>query len=222
MSLNKSFKPISKYQLYDLVNAIKTDIFKTLSCVKVGIIQSYDVTTQTASIQIASKWHNPYSTEDELKDYPLLQQVPVIDLGGSSYIHVPVNIGDECIVLFNDYMLDSWYNTGQAQPVQIFRRHDWSDGIALVGIRSLNKLIKNLTNFLHLHYSDSSYIVVGDTVEVVNEQTNVSGKLSVVGDITGQAKATAEIHSTNGATGSFSNAAGQTLTIVDGIITKIG
>lgn len=206
-----SKKPIEDYNLINVLEALKTDIFKNLSCVKIGIIQSYDVVTQTASIQIASKWSNPYSIENELREYPLLQQVPVVDLGGSSFIHVPVNVGDECIVLFNDYMIDGWYNTGQAQPSQVARRHDWSDGVALVGIRSLNKLIKNLTNFLHLHYSDSSYIVIGDTIELVNNTVNISGSTT-----------SGQLHAKNGATGTFTNAAGQTLTIVDGIITNIG
>lgn len=211
MSLSNSTKPIIDYDLTNVVQALKNDIFKNLSCMKVGIIESYDVATQSASIRIASKWSNPYSVEDELIDYPILEKVPVIDIGGTSYIHLPVKVGDECVVFFNDFMLDSWYRTSEVQPVQIPRRHDWSDGIALVGVRSLNKLIKNLTNFIHLHYSDSSYIVIGDTIEVVNDSVNITGSTT-----------SGQLHAENGATGTFTNAAGQTLTIVDGIITNIG
>ena len=84
-----------------------------------------------------------------------------------------------------------------------------------------------------MKYSGNSSITVGEVIDITNAQTNVSGKLSVAddanfskdvsvsGDITGDQKATAELHSTHGATGTFTNVAGQTLTIVDGIITNI-
>lgn len=217
MSLNK---PTNNIELVNVLQNVKNNIFKTLSCVKVGIIQSYDVSTQTSSIEIAGKWHNPYT--DIWESYPLLTQVPTMTLGGKSYIHCPINVGDECLVLFNDFMMDNWYRTGQPQPTQFYRYHDISDGFAITGFRSFPNAIPNLTNVLTLFFSETSNITLDETgCKIIAPATSISGTLQVDKDITGNQKATAELHSTHGASGSFPNFAGNSLTIVDGIITAI-
>lgn len=215
-----SIKPSNNIELVNILKDLKNDIFKTLCCVKVGIIQEYDVATQTSSIEIGGKWHNPYT--DVWESYPILTQVPTQTLGGASYIHCPINKGDECLVLFNDFMIDNWYRTGESQPTQFFRFHDISDGFAIVGVRSLPKSIQNLLNVIVLFFSENSNITLDDSgCNIKTPSTNITGTLTVQKAIVGNSTTTSELHSTHGASGSFSNAAGQTLTIVDGIITAI-
>lgn len=195
---------------------------EALNCIKIGRIENVDFNNQTVDVQVLHKRVSMNLNKRELKDYALLCQVPFIVLGGgSSNLTFPITKGDNCLLLFCDYEIDRWWDTGESLPANFERKHDISDAFALVGVHSMVDLIQGYSQYVKLKYSDSSYIEIGESVDIHNEQTNVSGKLDVTGDITGSSKATAELHSTHGATGSFTNVSGQTLTIVDGIITNI-
>ena len=45
--------------------------------------------------------------------------------------------GDECLVVFADRCINSWWYQGGVQPPEEIRFHDLSDGFAFVGFRSL-------------------------------------------------------------------------------------
>lgn len=195
---------------------------EALNCIKIGRIEKVDFTNQTVDVQVLHKRVSMNLNKRELKDYALLCQVPFIVLGGgSSNLTFPITKGDNCLLLFCDYEIDRWWDTGENLPANYERKHDISDAFAIVGVHSMVDLLQGYSQYVKLKYSDSSYIEVGESIDIHNEQTNVSGKLDVTGDITGSAKATAELHSTHGATGTFTNVGGVTLTIVDGIITNI-
>lgn len=228
-------KPNSKKSLTDVLDNWFGNFTNSLNCIKIGKIISVNTSNQTVNVQILHKGINTSNLiKKELYDYPVLQDVPFIVLGGgNSYLTFPVSVGDNCLLLFNDYEIDRWWDTGESLPANFERKHDISDAFALVGVHSMVDLIQGYSNYVQLKYSDSSSITVGEVIDITNAQTNVSGKLNVAdditgqgklnitGDITGDAKATAELHSTHGATGTFTNVAGQTLTIQDGIIIQI-
>lgn len=234
-------KPNSKKSLIDILNHWFENFSGSFNCIKVGKITSVNTTNQTVDVQILHKRINESNlVKRELRDYPLLQSVPFVVLGGgNSYLTFPVSVGDNCLLLFNDYEIDRWWDTGESLPANFKRKHDISDAFALVGVHSMVDLIQGYSNYVHLKYSNSSSITVGEVIDITNGQTNVSqnlsvggnetvtgditgqGKLNITGDITGDAKATAELHSTHGATGTFTNVSGQTLTIQDGIIIQI-
>lgn len=195
---------------------------ETFNCIKIGRVEGVDTTNQTVDVQILHKRVDINKNKRELKDYSLLKQVPFIVLGGgNSNLTFPISKGDNCLLMFCDYEIDRWWDTGESLPANFERKHDISDAFAIVGVHSMVDLLQGYSQYVKLKYSDSSYVEIGESVDINNEQTNVSGKLDVTGDITGSAKATAELHSTHGATGTFTNVSGQTLTIVDGIITNI-
>ncbi len=64
---------------------------------------------------------------------PLLRDVPVY-LPDSSRA---VSAGDECLVVFADFCIDGWYETGQPTLPPSPRTHDLSDAFAFVGFRSM-------------------------------------------------------------------------------------
>lgn len=195
---------------------------ESFNAIKIGKVQGVNFTNQTIDVQILHKRKQLKNNKLELRDYSLLRGVPFIVLGGgNSSLTFPISVGDNCLLLFCDYEIDRWWDTGESLPANFERRHDISDAFAIVGVHSMVDLLQGYSQYVKLKYSDSSYVEVGESVDINNEQTNVSGKLAVTGDITGSAKATAELHSTHGATGTFTNVGGQTLTIVDGIITNI-
>ena len=103
-----------------------------------GIVVSFDKATQTASIQPALRRRKG----NENIQLPILQDVPVYFMGGKSGgVTFPVASGDECLVVFADACIDAWFQNGTVSNVISVRQHDYSDGFAFVGFRSLpNKL----------------------------------------------------------------------------------
>lgn len=217
------FKPNSNKSMTNVLDEAFHTFVKNLNCVKIGQIQEFNKETQTATVQIMHKYTNELNINTtELLEYPLLENVPVIIVGGgNTRITYPITAGDACLLFFNDFELDNWYNTEQVSTSSFPRRHDLSDGIALVGLRSSLSAIQEYSDYLQLYYSDESTLTLGETLEVNNPQTNLSGNLSVTGEVTGATTITGELHSTHGATGTFTNVAGQTLIITDGVITDI-
>lgn len=195
---------------------------EALNCIKIGKIENVDFSNQTVDVQVLHKRVSMNLNKRELKDYALLKQVPFIVLGGgNSNLTFPISKGDNCLLLFCDYEIDRWWDTGENLPANFERRHDISDAFAIVGVHSMVDLLQGYSQYVKLKYSDSSYIEIGESVNINNEQTNVSGKLNVTGDITGSAKATAELHDSRQITGTFTTVDNKTVTVVDGVITNI-
>jgi len=142
--------PVNKPTLKNLIDDSRTKIFQELNCLKVGSIVSFDSVVRTAVVQIHFKRSLSIPLKDGTKvlDYPLLYDCPVVTMqGGGSAIGFPITAGDECLVLFSDANIDAWYEQGASdstgKPLMALpldgRRHDLSDGIALVGLNSLGK-----------------------------------------------------------------------------------
>ena len=195
---------------------------ESLNAVKIGRIEAVNYTNQTVDVQILHKKVKQNFNVRELRDYALLKSVPFVIIGGGgSYLTFPISKGDNCLLFFCDYEIDRWWDTGESLPATFERRHDISDAFALIGVHSMVDLLQGYSQYVKLKYSDSSYIEVGESIDINNEQTNVSGKLDVTGDISGSAKATAELHDSRGVSGTFVTVDNKTITIKDGIITKI-
>ena len=186
--------------------------------VKIGLITAVDFSNQTVNVQILNKMKDDTNPNvPKLIDYPPLQQVPFIVLGGgSSRLTFPISVGDNCLLLFCDYEIDRWWDTGESLPATFDRKHNISDAFALVGVHSMADLIQGYSNYVRLQYSDKSGITIGDSIDIQNAQTNISGQLDVVGKVN-----SAEMHPANGATGFFASADGHYIAVVDGIITVI-
>ncbi len=77
----------------------------------------------------------------DIIDMPLLINVPIQWMGGGGVTATfPIKPGDECTVIFASRCIDSWWQQGAAAvglPPPDSRMHNLSDGIALVGLRSL-------------------------------------------------------------------------------------
>lgn len=71
-------------------------------------------------------------------ELPVFSEVPPITLqGGSSYHAFPIAVGDYCLLFFTERCFDGWYN-GQDDVLPLeYRMHDYSDGIAIVGLNNL-------------------------------------------------------------------------------------
>lgn len=116
------------------MQALVESIKQSIRCAAPGIVRAYDGNTQTASVELAVRDAREDAGYEPL---PLLLDVPVFFPGGSGVrITYPINVGDECLVVFADQCIDSWFEYGGVRNPPAARRHDLSDGFALVGFSS--------------------------------------------------------------------------------------
>ena len=129
----------STLDLKALLDIHEREIFTNLHCHKLGIIEKFYHETQTADIQIIHKAVVGESTIE----YPKLYDVPVfVPAGGEAALTMPITNGDTCLVLFSDRDMDTWLVQGKTDEVPPSRRkHDITDGLAIVGFRSKKRPI---------------------------------------------------------------------------------
>lgn len=117
-----------------------------------GVVDTFDPLTWTVSVlpTIKVRVKQPDGTWAS-QGLPPLPQCPVCFLGGGGMtsFFTPQH-GDEALVIFAARCIDAWWMFGPQQgpdpaldPTE-YRMHDLSDGIALVGLRSLPRIIANL------------------------------------------------------------------------------
>ncbi len=192
--------PINEPGLRSVLDGERLVAFSNLNKVQVGIIQSFNPSKQSATVQLVIQ-RAVYNTPMEgslvppdptIYLYPLLVDVPVFVLaGGIGYIQMPILAGDPCIVLFNDRDLDPWWTNGTTgAPPNSARLHSLADGIALVGINPSTMPITQAG-------------VPG--LKIAHPKLILHGNVDV----------------STGATDMFTTADGATVTVVGGIITNI-
>jgi|GEM_PF-649524 uncharacterized protein (DUF2345 family) len=179
-----------------------------LRCAAPGIIQSFDEETQTVTVQLVIR-DLIYIDTLQSVPIPLLADVPIIvPRAGDFVITIPPKKGDECLVVFADSCIDSWWKEGEdkigdpnlrgTRDPMSRRRHDLSDGFAILGVWSQpNKVEKYATDGLEIRTVDGKnkiqlqdelikIFVNEDTyIEVKDGQINVKTKDTLTVDATG-------------------------------------
>jgi hypothetical protein len=107
-----------------------------------GIIQSFNATAQTVTVQVAIRERVNLNGNLSWETIPLLVDVPIfMPRAGGFTLTMPVTAGDECLVVFGDNCMDAWWQSGGVQNQVEKRRHDLSDGFAIVGIWSQPRVL---------------------------------------------------------------------------------
>lgn len=182
--------PVADSGLTDTLMAHKRDIFFDLKSIAIGEIQSFDTSQKTASIQILFKTMVPDGNASKIVSYPILVDCPVFTLqGGGGAIEMPIQAGDQCIVLFADRNIDAWFKNGAEALPPDNRTHDLSDGIALVGINALTSTLADYTTAeLKISYAGAKIAQFGGRVTIQNQTqsllTLISGLIDVIAAIT--------------------------------------
>lgn len=165
--------------LKDLFDAFKRDVFLNLNCHAIATIQSFNASNQTVSASINytrtyyEKNSDPTKNEGSFYkavdvDYALLVDCPVIILsGGESLLTFPIKKGDQCLMFFNDRSIDQWFENGQKASLKSNRLHSLSDGIAIIGLRPLNKSIANYDESRAVLRSGGAALAVRDDTDKV-------------------------------------------------------
>lgn len=180
-------KQVNQPDYVDTLENLRDDIFKTMNCVKVGEIVEFNPSRQTVSVQISTKQVVDVAPDGtrRLQDYPLLLECPLVFLsGGESHLTIPPQAGDGCIVLFNDRDLDNWFIEGGIKAPNTYRRHDLSDGIAIVGVRNLQTALDDfLADGVRLQYNSANKIELKDgTIESTTPLLKQIGEQEVTQD----------------------------------------
>ncbi len=123
---------------------------------------------------------------------PQFTKVPPLFMqGGGSYTAHPIAVGDYCLLILTERCFDRWYSGSDFQDPAEFRMHDYSDGIAIVGINpqagalTIPSVIQQTgdTN------QDGDYNRQGSLVQIGD--MTITGNLHVDGNITCTGKLTA-------------------------------
>ena len=193
----KMNQTIARPDLQDVLNLLKRDILLNLNSHHIGKIQSFDSTTQTAKATIVYK--KVFSKRNaltgiynnELIDYPILLDCPVIFLGGGlASLTFPITAGDECLVLFNDRDIDNWYKGGSGTGPATARLHSMADGLIIVGVRSLATALTGFdTDSVTLRYGTANKVqvftdkIVLSIGSILTLEINATGKFKVTGSL---------------------------------------
>lgn len=160
----------------DLGQIIKTSGFSVaseLNCMRIGIVQEFYPENLTVQVQIAGKKTIGLNSDgtQRVRDYaPIYAKVCYCN----PFITYPIKKGDECVLLFSDREIESWFINGDINPEGYTRMHDLTDAVALFGIRSIPNMIQVLSNALHLFYGNSS-------IELTENGVNINGTLTING-----------------------------------------
>jgi len=131
-----------------------------------GTIKSFDAAKQTVTVQLMirekiSLGNQPYQDVA----IPIIEDVPIfMPRAGNFVLTMPVTVGDECLVVFGDNCIDSWWESGSLGNQMDRRRHDLSDGFALIGVWSQPKVITDysIDSAVLRNLSNDSYVEVKD------------------------------------------------------------
>jgi len=200
--------------LKDLLDLLKKDILLSINTHHVGTIQSFNSAKQTATATVnypktyyqlnaVTGLYNPV-----LVNYPLLVDCPVICLGGgTTALTFPIQTGDECLVLFNDRAIDNWFSGGAGAALSSPRLHSFSDGLILVGLRSLGKVISNYDSTRAVLRNGTTLVGVGPSlVKIANQQTTLNTLLqSLISNVQSLVSAASSITVTCAAPGNPSS-----------------
>lgn len=125
-----------------------------------GYIVSYDPVAVTVAVQpgIKGKVAKPDGSSNYV-DMPVLPDVPVcFPRGGGYTLTFPIQAGDECLVVFASRNIDAWWQSGGSQQPGDARRHDLSDGFAIVGPQSQASKISDISTTTTQLRSDDGQI----------------------------------------------------------------
>lgn len=142
-----------------------------------GIVEAYDVETQSATIQGAIKPQILDAKTGKWKPVtlPLFGKVPVAwPSGGDFMLTFPLKKGDEGVVVFAKNCIDAWWESGGVAEQLEVRSHDLSDAMFIPGLRSKPRkpaVLPSADN-VELRKTDG-------TVRIVMESTG-GGKVTVV------------------------------------------
>lgn len=182
--------------LTDLLDAAMASRMADLHTCFPGRIESYDYTTQKATVKPLL---NRRLKDGRVEELPVLANVPVwMPRSGGAAIVLPVAPGDTCWVACAERSMDEWKQRGAVQTPTDPRKHAVVDAVAFVGLIPFNlgTAAENATDVLITYAGNNVRLKPGGAIEIeaagsvtvispqvtINAaETDVTGNLTVAG-----------------------------------------
>ena len=189
--MKKQFKT---YKFEDYSASLENNLQKSINCHRIASIQAFDFLTQRASVQIVDYLYLPETENGSVQIITpaLITNVPV-QINGTLMggLTIPINVGDFCLLAFNDRDLNNWLLSGETKNVGLasFRLHDYSDAIAIVGIFPNTANIQNYNNTATELFYKNTRISLQESNIVITTQNNkqitidANANVSIAGNI---------------------------------------
>lgn len=190
----------------DMSSAIRYSGLKLagdLNCLRIATVEEFHPEDMTVTVRLLNKktlGQNQDGTPNVTDFSPIRAKICFCN----PFITCPIQKGDDCLLLFSDREIESWFINGDAQPVNYTRMHDLTDAFAIFGIRSIPNMIMMLADCLNLFYGNSN-IALSENVLNINSPTVQISNLQAM----------------NGDTGTFVSQDNKVVTVESGIITSI-
>lgn len=173
----------------DQWKALKWQLLCELRVACPGIIQTFDPDKQTVTVLLAitENLNDPSTLVPTPTKIPVLVDVPILlPRGGGFSLTLPLQQGDECLVIFGDNCFDAWWQSGGVQNQVDRRRHDLSDGFAVLAPWSQPRVLSDYSlDGVQLRSDDGTKIVEIQS-GVINVQTTDDSDISVNASGTGK------------------------------------
>ena len=184
-----------------------------------AIVDSFDPIKLTISAKPAIQMTQRMQDDSTIPLVPsLLVDVPVLMFGGGGFtVTLPLQRGDEVLILFSMRCINAWWQNGDVQQQEEWRIHDPSDAIAIPGLRSLSRKLTGVNAstmqirsddgllYLELAAGHIANIVAPGGINITGN-VNVTGTLKASGEITGNGIDTSQhVHSYKPGSGSNTN-----------------
>jgi hypothetical protein len=173
-------KPLEEVSLTDVLIEHARTLNLKLNCHAIAQIQDFNSAKQTVTATINYQREVVKRNENgtysvKAQNYPVLSNVPVIILsGGNANLTFPIQKGDDCLILFNDRDMDTWLSSATIQPPNSSRLHDFSDAVALVGIKPFTKSISGYDTSRVRLQNGETYVGVSEThLKLANNLTSL-------------------------------------------------
>lgn len=167
MSINDKAKQVASDEYADRQAQIDNKLMDVHTALP-AIIISFDANKRTVSAQpTIQRVFSDGEGKAGADNLPPCVDVPVVfPMGGGYELTFPINKGDECLLIFAERCIDSWFETGQPSEPADFRQHDLSDAFAIVGVRSLANIQPVWTEGVELHGNGNHVRIDDSSVEL--------------------------------------------------------
>lgn len=205
MQIQSQFNQLS--DVPNLTSVLKSSTQKTaleLNCIRIGIVQEFDPTNLVVQVLIANKKTIGTNKDGSqiVRNYPPIYAKVCYC---NPFETFPIKKGDECVLLFCDREIESWFINGEINSIKYPRMHDLTDAVALFGIRSIPNMISILADCLNLFYGESNIALSENIINITSPTVQIANAQAM-----------------NGASGNIVDSQGKTLAKVEyGIITEI-
>ncbi len=163
-------------------------IFAELNCNRLGIIESFNNTTQTATISIVDL---PYKNEEVFTKKTFFEVPLMINATQDGGLTIPIKNGDLCVLHIDDRDKDDYFTTGEIRKPNTTRKHNLNDCyFTILAPRPKNKILQEYLQDAVKMYYKNTYLKLENTKATLQTQ---NAKIEIDNNKIGLSNATTDL-----------------------------